>query len=82
MESGPRWSRAFKMKPVLSISSYSIFLILPPYIVVFPVPQDLSSSKASGVKGFSKMQLFWLDSQPADYLWLLYSHPCCALCNA
>ena len=60
----------------------SIFLILPQYIVVLPVPQDLSWSKASAVKGFPKVPLFWLDSQPADYLQLLYSHPCCALCNA
>ena len=51
------------------------------YIVGFPVPQDLSRSKVSAVKGFPKVQLFWLDSQPADYLSLLYFHPCCALCN-
>ena len=51
------------------------------YIVVFPVSQDLSRSKESAVKGFPKVSLFWLDSQPADYLSLLYFHPCCALCN-
>ena len=28
------------------------------------------------MKGFHKVLLFWLDSQPADYLPLLYSHPC------
>ena len=44
--------------------------------MVFPIPQDLSRSKASAVKGFCKVLLFWLDSQPADYLWLLYSHLC------
>ena len=32
--------------------------------MVFPGPQDLSRSKVSAVKGFCKVLLFWLDSQP------------------
>ncbi|XDA89861.1 hypothetical protein R6Z07F_019443 [Ovis aries] len=36
-------------------------------------------SKASAVKGFRQVLLFSLDSQPTDYLWLLYAHPSLAL---
>ena len=68
-QSGPRWSPAFQIEPVLFPPSSGIinhpsldcnhplsvifahfshiFLILSQYIVVFPVPQDLSRSKAS-----------------------------------
>ena len=35
-----------------------IFLILPQYIVVFPVLQDLSRIRVSVVKRFLKVQLF------------------------
>ena len=47
-------------KPLLIFSH--VFLILPQYIVVSPVPQALSRSRASAVKGFHKMSLLWLDS--------------------
>ena len=65
--------------------SSHIFLILPQYIVivVFPVPQDLSRSKASAVKGFWKEPPFWLDGQPADYSATLLSSLLCPLqCTA
>ena len=39
---------------------------------------DSQPAKASAVKGFPQVLLFWLDSQPSATLLC----PCCALCNA
>ena len=61
-----------------SLISFQFFLS----ILCFSCSTGPLQIKASVVKGFDKAQPFWLDSQPTDYPWLLYSHSCCALCNA